>query len=193
MHAQSTMHTRSIHWRSSGLWIAALTVVALGLRLTLLSTRLLVEDDSPYYVALAAQLMRGDWSGALKDYWSQFYPVTIATMGLFIRDPELSARLISALCGAMLVPAMWWLMREIADPLAALLATVLVAFQPWLLVFSALALTEMLFALCAVSALALIIRAGRLGGLARFALAARQRASGSQSAESQSADTLLLL
>jgi 4-amino-4-deoxy-L-arabinose transferase-like glycosyltransferase len=165
------MHIRIFQRSPTIVWVVALTLIALGLRLSLLPTRLLVENDGPYYVALAAQILRGNWSGALNDYWSQLYPLAIAGLGVFTRDPELAARLVSALCGAALVPALWWLVSDMADPLSALLATALVVFQPWLLVFSTLALTEMLFALCMVTALALILRAGRLGGFRRFVLA----------------------
>lgn len=152
-------------------WLTTLTLLALGLRLVLIPTRLLLEDDGPYYVALAAQLLRGEWSGALNDYWSQFYPVLIALVGVFTRDVELAARLASALCGALLVPAVWWLTSEIAEPLSARLAALFTVFQPWLLVFSALALTEMAFTLFMVAAFTLMLRAGRLGGSARFAWA----------------------
>ena len=41
--------------------VAALTVLTLVLRVTLIPTRLLLENDSPYHVALAAQIPRGDW------------------------------------------------------------------------------------------------------------------------------------
>lgn len=81
-------------------WLLVLTLAALGFHLKLIPTRLLVENDGPYYVALAAQLLRGEWSGALNDYWSHFSLVTIALAGIFTYDPELAARLVSALCGA---------------------------------------------------------------------------------------------
>ncbi len=152
-------------------WMAALTLAALASRLVLIPTRLLIENDGPFYVALAEQLLSGDWSGALNDYWSQLYPVTIAFVTIFIDDTELAARLVSAMCGAALVPAIWMLVNEMADPLSATLATLLAVFQPWLIVFSVLPLTEMLFTFLVVLALTLILRAGRLGGLWRFALA----------------------
>lgn len=152
-------------------WLMLLTLAALGLRLSLIPTRSVVENDGPYYVALAQQLLRGEWSGALNDYWSQLYPVMIAGMALFVQDAELAARLISALCGAALVPAVWWLVNEIADEPSAHLAAILTAFHPWLLASSTLTLTEMPFALFLLLALTAILRAGRLGGLRRFALA----------------------
>lgn len=152
-------------------WMAGLTLAALAPRLALIPTRLLVENDGPYYVALAEQLLRGNWSGALNDYWSQFYPVTIAFVSIFIHDPELAARLVSALSGAALVPAVWMLVNEIADPLSANLAAILTVFQPWLIIFSVLPLTETLFTLLTVLALTMILRAARLGGLRHFALA----------------------
>lgn len=157
--------------RATIAWLAALTLVALGLRLSLIPTRVVAENDGPYYIALAAQLLRGHWSGALNPYWSQFYPVVIAIIGIFTPDPELAARLVSALCGAALVPAVWWLAHETAEPRGAWLAALLAVFQPWLLVFSVLPLTEMLFTLLIMLALTLAIHAARRGGLRRFALA----------------------
>jgi 4-amino-4-deoxy-L-arabinose transferase-like glycosyltransferase len=153
------------------MWPAILTVSAAGLRLALIPTRLLLENDGPYYAALAAQLLRGEPSGALNEYWSQLYPVLIAIVGLFAGDLEFAARLVSALCGAALVPAVWLLANEIADPLSADLAALAVLFQPWLLVFSVLGLTEMTFTFLMVIALTFILRAARFGGFQHFAVA----------------------
>ncbi len=157
--------------RATIAWLTALTLVALGLRLSLIPTRVVAENDGPYYIALAAELLRGHWSGALNPYWSQFYPVAIGIVGIFTGVPELAARLVSALCGAALIPAIWWLTHETAEPRVAWLAALLAVFQPWLLVFSVLPLTEMLFTLLIVLALALAVYAARRGGLQRFGLA----------------------
>jgi 4-amino-4-deoxy-L-arabinose transferase-like glycosyltransferase len=157
--------------QTTTIWLAGLTLAALASRLALISTRILVENDGPFYVALAEQILAGNWSGALNDYWSQFYPVTIAFVGLLVPDVEFSARLVSGFCGAALVPATWMLVNEIADPLSAGLAAILVAFQPWLVAFSVFPLTEMLFALLMMIALIVTLRAACQGNLWRFALA----------------------
>ncbi len=151
--------------------MALLSIAALGLRLALIPSRELAENDGPYYLALAAQILRGDAAGALNDYWSQLYPVAIALMGIFTRDVEVAARLVSALCGAALVPATWYLARELADSRTAYVAALAVLFQPWLLVFSTLPLTEMTFTLLIVIGLTMILRAARLGGYGRFSAA----------------------
>ena len=131
---------------------------------------LIVENDGPYYIALAERLLAGNWIGALNDYWSQFYPIMIALISFFTKDTELAARLVSALCGAALVPVVWLLVKEIADSSSANIAALLIVFQPWLIVSSVLPLTEMLFSFLMTIALVFILRAARCSALWRLFL-----------------------
>ncbi len=132
----------------------ALFALALALRLPMLWRHELVEGDGVHYARLAQQVLRHDWSGLANAYWSNLWPGVMAGAAwLTGLDVVAAGRGAALLAGAALAPvtaslAARWLGRE-----TGLLAGLLVAGHPWLVLFSTLVFTESLFALLVVGLL----------------------------------------
>lgn len=168
------MHTTAANRRSTTRWLVLLFVVAAGLRVGWVAVRYGPDDraartqfpDEDAYVLSARSLAAG---GGLIDefgYRATYMPGYPAFLAMFQRlpNPLLSARLVQALLAALVAPATFLLARmflsacgESASTFRAAAAGLLVAFDPFLLFFSGLLLTEVLFATVLVSAWALVL------------------------------------
>ena len=154
----------------------ALFAFALALRLPMLWRHELVEGDGVHYARLAEQVLRLDWSGLANPYWSNLWPgVMAAAAWLTGLDVVTAGRVAALLAGAGLAPVTAWLASRWLGRETGLLSGLLVAGQPWLLLFSTLVFTESLFALLAMGVLCCASWAegwrgfaatGLLGGLA---------------------------
>ncbi|HEX8323994.1 MAG TPA: hypothetical protein VF595_08770 [Tepidisphaeraceae bacterium] len=136
-------------------WIAILLLAAVLLRVAFSVTRestpsaLTVLPDQVEYLSLAESLIRGQ--GLFfedPDFWQPLYafrmpgyPLLVAVCGTDIRF----VRALQALLDTSSVLAIFWTARRLRGETAALLAAAAVAFNPYLIYFSSLVLSETLF------------------------------------------------
>lgn len=136
----------------------------------------LTDGDALHYVeiatAFAAGDLRMDWV-VRRGHRQPLYPAALAVGGALVgREPTALTWINLALTSAAVLAAglaCWWLF---ASRLAAIAAAALLATDPFLLRESQHLLTEPLFVLCVLAALALLLRALRSGGTATALAAA---------------------
>ncbi|MDO8555705.1 MAG: glycosyltransferase family 39 protein [Nanoarchaeota archaeon] len=130
-------------------WLLLLVVVALGIRLLLLSTQHTVEIDGAYYVRMGQNLFAGrglvDIEGHVNTVFMPLYPILIGSVDLLIHDGELSARLLSILFGVLLIFPVFLLGKDLYGRIAGLLAAGMVAIYPALAYISTITYTDSLF------------------------------------------------
>lgn len=160
------------------LWI---TVGALLLRLGLLLSHPVVLTEGTTYVTIAHNLLAGHGYvgilGGREPFAPPLYPWLIAAGTVVTGQGVTSARLVSWLAGIALVPATFWLGRQLFDRRSGLWAALLVAGTPLLVEYSSLEWSETLYAVLLVTGLALAWQArrsarGQLAVLAGLSLGA---------------------
>ncbi|MFC1706356.1 phospholipid carrier-dependent glycosyltransferase [Planctomycetota bacterium] len=173
--------------RRSAIWIPLLLVTALALALRM--PYALAEDvahrDGLQYVAIARAIHAGDWQGATAHRFPPGYPLLVASVAaalggrpgeqpqargsqthFSLRDATsdgpylLGARVVSALLGAITVVPVFlvavWLGGGV---LAGVFAGILLALQPYHVLYSHAVLTEAAFCLLMAASLALAVYA----------------------------------
>ncbi len=125
------------------------------------------RDDDVYYINSGIDLVSGKYA---ETRMPPFYPLLIGLFTKIIVDGFLSARLISAFFGAMLIVAVYFLGKEVYSKKTALLAAFLMTIFPHRIILSNAAKSESLYAFLAIASasLFLILLEGRQ---IRFALA----------------------
>jgi Dolichyl-phosphate-mannose-protein mannosyltransferase len=162
---------------------AVLAVIALGLGIGLRFFRL--DADPDYYLWNGYVTDEGRWTAHARamalfgDMGSVGWPLhlalaplyQLASYGFFAAlDVSLwSSRLVSAVCGSALLLTFWAAFRRLATPEALLLALVMLAFEPDLVVLSRIAVPEM--AAMSLSLLAYVLLVAEGAGGARLAAA----------------------
>jgi hypothetical protein len=150
--------------RQVGAW---LFLLALALRLPLMTGHLLAEGDGVHYATLARAILAGNASGLANPYWSNLWPAVIAAVAWLTRlDVVTAGRVASLVAGAGLAPATAALAARTLGRPTGIVAGLLVAGHPWLIHFSTLVFTESLFALLLVMVLQSAVRREGAGGAA---------------------------
>ncbi len=135
--------------------MAGCVLLALLVRLIALPFESIITEDGAYYLLLAEHLREGDFTLGFSTYWSPLYPLLIGFASIFFQDLEFAARMVSILCGALLVVFVYLLIRFLYAKDAAWIGAGLIAIYPSLIQYSVMVLTESIFALlftCAVLA-----------------------------------------
>jgi len=151
--------------------ISMLTVVALVMRLTLLQLIQVIETDSAYYGCLAGFVQHGDFFRILNPAWPPLYPVLTGLVARMTENLELSGGLVSAVCGGLTVPIVFFLGCMTVGKAGGFLGAFFTAFHPRLILYSELYLTESLFTLLFVASLLAVSEALRREGKRFFILA----------------------
>jgi 4-amino-4-deoxy-L-arabinose transferase-like glycosyltransferase len=167
--------------RPAAVWVPGITLclAAAGLRILVAAQRDGIEVDGITYLRNAQAL----WSGwdAVDVLHPPLYSILLAPVLGFSGDPEWSARLTSAVLGALWVLPTLWLARETTDLRVSWTAGLLVACFPAAVEAGTRVLSEATYGLCLIAFLAalagtlnrtgfaLAASAGILGGLATLA------------------------
>lgn len=164
------------HFRPLGI----LLVLTAALHVWLLTHTEVPARDSIGYIRYAWQLEHDGWRDVIRgSEHHPGYPLAVLAMSVPVRwfvsgsDPitmQLSAQLVSALAGLLLVLPMYFLGRELFDRRVAFWATLSFQCLPAASRVLADALSEATFLLLAVTALWLAVRALRTYALWQFAL-----------------------
>ena len=138
-----------------------LFAAALILRLVLLGYVEIIETDGSYYGYLAGAVQSGSYAELLNPAWPPLYPALTGLAAGITGDLEAAGGLVSAICGALLVPLVYLLGRGIAGGGVGFVAAFLTAFHPRLVFFSVMYLTESLYTFVFIASLVLVSAALR--------------------------------
>jgi Dolichyl-phosphate-mannose-protein mannosyltransferase len=160
---------RMLAW-SNGAILAAITGLALAIRVYLSVTSYCISGDGVSYVLMARDFADGRTARALESVFPPLYPYLIMLAHRAIGDWELAGDLVSSVLGALTCIAVFHLVREqLGRRDLAIGASVLAAIHPGLADYSASVRTEAGYIFFAITAAALIlsgIRRRRLGAIA---------------------------
>jgi hypothetical protein len=141
--------------------LVGILLLGLALRLIDLANTSAIEIDGVAYAQIAEHFSNGALRLALKNIFPPFYPLTIALFHLFIPDLELAARLVSLVCGLLLIYGGFVAFRRFFGEKKAAYGAFFIAIHPYLVRYSAQALSESLATLLFASAVFLFYR-GRM-------------------------------
>lgn len=158
----------------------AILIVAFVLRLAVARAATLIEVDGAYWAGLARALMQGDWTHGLSAAWPPLYPALTAGAARVLElagaaptptTLEWAARLVSVLCGTLLLLPLGAIARRFLPGRWDLVVMGLAAVHPRLVEYSASALSESAFTLLLVTGAAGLVVAteGAGGGRKRIA------------------------
>jgi len=157
--------------RRAATWLPGITLFlfAAGLRILAAAQRDGIEVDGITYLR-NAQAVWGGWD-AVDVLHPPLYSMLLAPVLAFSADPEWSARLVSAVLGALWVWPTLWLARETTDEEVSWSAGLLVACFPAAVEVSTRVLSEAAYGLCLAAYLAALARTLNRAGFAPAALA----------------------
>ncbi len=152
---------------SDGTIVAALTGLALALRVYLSIVSYCISGDGVAYLGIAKHIKAGVYTHALGSVFPPLYPALIMIVHAIVPNWELAADLISATFGALTVIPIFYLFRETFERRdLAIIAAAPAAIDPELVGYSASVRTEAGY-ICliafAVWIAILAIRRGRIG------------------------------
>ena len=92
-----------------------------------------VTNDASTYIKLARHLSDGDFSAGFDTFWTPFYPLLVAFVGLFTNSLLLPTVIVSILTGSLAVTATYYLVKQSYGMREAVIAAVIAIFYPHLL------------------------------------------------------------
>src|SRR3989344_3300710 len=115
-------------------WLLLFVIVALGIRLLLLSLHQTVEIDGAYYIRMGQNFFAGqglvDIEGRVNTVFMPVYPVLIGLVDRVLDNGELSARLLSVIFGALLCLPVYRLGALLYGKRVGLLAAAMIVVYP---------------------------------------------------------------
>jgi 4-amino-4-deoxy-L-arabinose transferase-like glycosyltransferase len=144
--------------------LAVYLTIGLAIRLILTRYQYVINTDGVYYAWLGRRLVSWQPATGLSTYWPPFYPFLVGLASLWVRDLEFAGRLVSVVCGTLLIVPAYVLVRESYGRRAASLAALLVVVYPELTEVSTLVMTEATYTLLLTSAVVVTWHAARSRG-----------------------------
>jgi len=92
-----------------------------------------IGKDASTYVRLARHLANGDFSAGFNAFWTPFYPLLVASVGVFTDSLMLPAVIISIITGTLAVPAVYYMVKQSYSRREAVIAATIAVFYPHLL------------------------------------------------------------
>ncbi len=128
------------------LWIILIVIIAFLVRIIFFSLHNVVELDGAYYISLGVNLFENgiyrDIENNLNTNLTPGMPIAIGLMNLIVNGPILSARLISAIFGALLIIPVYLFTKRMFSRKEALIAGILTAFYTVLVYASTLTYSD---------------------------------------------------
>jgi 4-amino-4-deoxy-L-arabinose transferase-like glycosyltransferase len=144
--------------------LAVYLTIGLAIRLLLTRYQYVINTDGVYYVWLGRRLLSWQPATGLSTYWPPFYPFLVGLASLLVPDLEFAGRLVSVVCGTLLIIPAYVLVRESYGRRAASLAALLVVAYPELTDVSTLVMTEATYTLLLTTAVVVTWHAARSRG-----------------------------
>jgi len=92
-----------------------------------------VNNDASTYIKLARHLADGNFSAGFDTFWTPFYPLLVAIVGLFTNSLLLPTVTVSIITGSLAVLATYYLVKQSYGKREAVIAAVIAVFYPHLL------------------------------------------------------------
>ena len=92
-----------------------------------------IGNDASTYVKLARHLADGDFSAGFDSFWTPFYPLLVAIPSLFTNSPMLPTTIVSIITGSLVVPAIYYFVKQSYSHRESLIAAIIAIFYPHLL------------------------------------------------------------
>ncbi len=182
--SRTPIESNRLDWRDFRL-IAILALITCGLRTYQLCTTEVTARDSLSYIHIAWRLEHGDWRQVIRDSPQHpGYPIAVLAGALparlfFPNDlpyaMQLGAQLASALAGILLTAPLFWMGRQLFNRRIGFWAVLVFQCLPCSGRIMADGLSEGVFLLFALTALAFAMYSLRVGSVVGFALAGRRR------------------
>lgn len=84
--------------------------------------------DEPHYLQLAVLFSKGQFLKALHPYWSPMYPICIAITSFIVSDFELAGRIVSLVCGVMILIPIYLFTKELFNKVSGFWSIGLLTF-----------------------------------------------------------------
>lgn len=143
-------------------YLISIFILALCLRLGFIATlnpNSYYFSDTRHYDGAAISLLKGEGLGA--DYNREpLYPYVMAAIYAIFGHSFTAMRIFQALLGVLLVFIIYDLAKFVFDRKVAILASILIAIYPYLIVFSGILYAEMVFTTLVAISIWFLIRAG---------------------------------
>ncbi len=125
--------------------LAAILILGLALRLTVLVMSPAIELDGIGYATMADQFVQGLFGQALGSVFPPIYPLVVASFHLVVPDVEVAGRLVSLVFGmATICVSFLFAGRLLHDRTKAIIVAFLLSLQPHLVRYSGAVLSESL-------------------------------------------------
>jgi len=121
--------------------IFVILVLALAFRLILKQFRFAITADEVNYLKLAANAKLNGFSTVFHSFWTPMYPMIVTIFSFFINDIEMTGRLVSILFSCFLIIPIYYFANLVFGRKVAIVASLLLAFNPYLAFLSTRAQT----------------------------------------------------
>ena len=111
-------------------WLAALLVLAAGLRILAWLRTVAIFDDGPLFIYIAEAMAAGDWQGVFLHPYHPLYSAAVAVMSSLTGDFESAAVVVSIAAGTAAVALLYAFLRDTFDPRTALVGATILAIHP---------------------------------------------------------------
>jgi 4-amino-4-deoxy-L-arabinose transferase-like glycosyltransferase len=126
------------------LWLIFGIFVGVALRIYDLLNIPAIEIDGISYAQIADHFSKGAFSEGLRNAFPPFYPAIISLFHLIVSDVELAGRLVSLVCGVLLIYGTYLGLTRFVSREKALWGAFFIAVHPYLTRYSAQVLSESL-------------------------------------------------
>jgi hypothetical protein len=126
------------------IWLILILLLGLGVRSLDIANARAIEMDGVSYAQIAEHFANGAYGEALRNIFPPFYPLVVALFHLVIPDIEMAGRLVSLVCGLLLICGSYFALRRFLGTEKALWGAFFIAIHPYLARYSAQALSESL-------------------------------------------------
>ncbi|NIM98592.1 MAG: hypothetical protein GTO24_11085 [candidate division Zixibacteria bacterium] len=111
--------------------------LSLGVRLYMVFHTYVITNDGTLYIKLAKLISKGAVTEALSLWLPNLYPLALAFFQRVFFDWELSGQMVSTVFGSLAIIPFYFLVRSLFSRDVALVASILFAFHPYAVRFSA--------------------------------------------------------
>ena len=145
-------------------YVWLLLIISLSVRIYLSFLTYVIKNDSVAYMQNAKYIVSGDFLSALRHDYHPLYSLIMAVLYNVIPNMELSGTIISVLFGTLTVVVFYLIGKSVFDQKVSFVSSVILAFHPYAVRFSADIISDSTYFFLFISAL----------GLGYFAIANRK-------------------
>jgi len=136
-------------------YIWLLLIISLSVRIYLSVFTYVIKNDSVAYMQNAKYFASGDFSSALRHDYHPLYSLIMAVLYNVIPNMELSGTIISVLFGTLTVVVFYLIGKSVFDKKVSFVSSVILAFHPYAVRFSADIISDSTYFFLFISALGL--------------------------------------